>query len=160
MTEDTIIDYIWWLVPGKLAGMPAPDVSEISLLKNIGIKAVASLIPDNSLNQHYLAAGIRLLWLPFADMQPPSIAQTTTYINFIDACIDSNASPIITHCFAGVGRTGTMLAAYLIRRQRLTAQQAINEIRKCLPTAIDSKLQEHFLFQYAGHLQQLRNQLF
>lgn len=151
MPEDTIIDYIWWVIPGKLAGMPAPDTSEIQLLQNMGVKAVASLIPDDSLNQHYLSAGLELAWLPFADGSPPTIGQTEKYIDFIDACIEHGKFPIITHCLAGVGRTGTMLATYLMTKQQLTAKQAIRVIRQALPTAIDSTRQEAYLIRFENH---------
>ena len=55
--------------------------------------------------------GIQYLWQPTDDWQaPPDLAAAC---EFIDQMKGSGTGTLV-HCFAGLGRTGTVLAAYLI----------------------------------------------
>ncbi len=51
---------------------------------------------------------------------------------------------ILVHCEGGMGRTGTMLATILIL-EGMTPVEAINEVRKHNPYAIETSVQEEFL---------------
>ena len=44
---------------------------------------------------------------------------------------------ILIHCAAGLGRTGTVLAAYFIARKGLPAEEAISLVRKLRPRSIE-----------------------
>lgn len=54
--------------------------------------------------------GIELVHIPMRDGQTPTSAQVAT---FLDAVKDSSGI-VYVHCMAGVGRTGTMVAAYVV----------------------------------------------
>jgi atypical dual specificity phosphatase len=58
----------------------------------------------------------------------------------------------MVHCAAGRGRTGTILAAYLIKKENLTANQAIKKIRSMRPGSIQSDRQEMALYVYEQYL--------
>ena len=64
------------------------------------------------------------------------------------------------HCAAGRGRTGTILAAYLIKRENLTADQAIKRIRSIRPGSIQSDRQELALDMYEKYIKsKTKNQM-
>lgn len=52
------------------------------------------------------------------------------------------------HCALGFGRTGTMLACYLVKEQGLAAGDAIAEIRRLRPGSIETYEQEKAVFQF------------
>ncbi len=73
--------------------------------------------------------------------------QAQEFIAFVDHEL-SNHRPVAVHCEAGLGRTGTMLATYLIS-QGNSAELAIHRIRAAEPSAIETPRQIQFLEQFA-----------
>ena len=57
---------------------------------------------------------------------------------------------VVVHCGAGLGRTGTMLAAYLVHTG-LSAEDALKEVRLRRPGAIESRTQEDAVRDYETH---------
>lgn len=53
---------------------------------------------------------------------------------------------VLVHCHAGLGRTGTMAAAYWVNKG-LSVNEAINKIRKSNPNVIESVGQENSLYE-------------
>ena len=54
------------------------------------------------------------------------------------------------HCEAGLGRTGTIIATYLVS-QGASAEEAVSRIRAVEPAAIETAQQIQFLQEYAQH---------
>ncbi|KAM9475557.1 dual specificity protein phosphatase CDC14B isoform 2-T2 [Clarias gariepinus] len=68
----------------------------------------------------------------FVDGSTPNDAIVTKFINI---CENADGA-IAVHCKAGLGRTGTLIACYLMKHFRLTAAEAIAWIRICRPGSV------------------------
>ncbi|MFT4040978.1 MAG: dual specificity protein phosphatase family protein [Thermomicrobiales bacterium] len=121
--------------------------ADLQRLREAGIRAVLTLT-ETSLPTHEMeAAGIAMLHLPVDDFHAPTTTQMLDALNFIDEML-AERMPVAVHCLAGQGRTGTILAAWLLRGG-LSADDAIAEVRAIAPGAIESTPQIAALERWA-----------
>ena len=73
------------------------------------------------------------LWLPTKDHTPPSKTNLELGIQTLAFC-ERNRLPCYVHCKNGHGRGTTLIAAYLMRSRNMTADQALNFIKRRRPT--------------------------
>ena len=138
-----------WIVPGKLAGCAEPGVSaaidyDMSLLRKMSITHLITLT-EKDLDQAALARNqLSNLHLPIYDRQAPTMAQTYMLVRRMQVLLDQGAV-LSVHCRAGIGRTGTILAAWLIREGGLSATGAIDRLRKIYKAYVQTEVQEQFL---------------
>lgn len=143
----------YWLEPGVLAGCSRPgarpgryapaldDVAaDLAELRAYGIGALLSLTEIAPPPDALAEAGFETLHLPVPDFHPPSTEQTLAALAFLDRA-RSAGMPAAVHCLAGQGRTGSVLAAWLIR-DGLGAADAIATVRKACPGAVEAAAQE------------------
>ncbi len=65
--------------------------------------------------------------IPIADETAPSQAQVDEFIGFGDERLGQEQA-VLAHCQGGYGRTGTMLACYLVSRG-WKVEEAMTEVR-------------------------------
>lgn len=145
-----------WIVPGKLAGCPAPGVSapidyDLKLLAKTGITKLITLtetdLDQAALQRHYLSN----LHMPIFDREAPSVGQTHMLLVRMQRMMDAGEI-LAVHCKAGLGRTGTILAAWMIREGGLSADNSMARLRRIEPGFIQSAAQENFLREYEADL--------
>ena len=158
-----MLQRFFWLVQGVLAGCSRPGVSpsmslvagldhtalsqDLAWLRAQGIGAVLSLTETSLLDEAVAERGLAMLHLPVPDLEPPAPDQFMAALSFIDRQ-RSLGRAVAVHCLAGQGRTGTVLAAYLIRQGR-TSDAALAEVRALCPGAVGSDSQERALHRFA-----------
>lgn len=155
----------YWLVDGVLAGCARPGGrgrrepsasaateaeidADLGALRERGIGAVLSLtetpLPPGALDRH----GLEGLHLPVDDLRAPTPTQLHDALAFIDRQRGLGRR-VAVHCLVGQGRTGTVLAAYLIRGG-LDAAAALREVRAVCPGAVGAAEQERALADFAA----------
>ena len=138
-----------FLDPNRRAtGVGAIDAfaDDLRPLHDAGIRAVVSLLNIPGDAKIYADAGFAYFALPIPDGGAPTATEADDANRFIDEQL-AHGNPVAIHCAAGLGRTGTMLAAYLIHRGA-TAGEAIQRIRAVEPAAIETNRQVQFLRDY------------
>jgi atypical dual specificity phosphatase len=141
-----------WLIEGKLAGCGLPVThDEFEWLVENGIKSVVTVREVPLPSQWFDGSDIDYLHLEVEDFGAPSIEELDKAVDFIDDEI-SKDRPVMVHCAAGKGRTGAVLAAYLVKSQNLTAREAIEKVRSMRPGSIQSVAQETAISMYEKYL--------
>jgi atypical dual specificity phosphatase len=146
----------YWLIDDVLAGCPRPGgqrADETALDRDLrwlaqqGIRAVVSLTEQPLQGGALARHGLAELHLAVDDLTSPSPPQLEAGLAFIDYH-RARGYAVAVHCRMGQGRTGTLLAAYLIRAG-WTGADALAELRAVCPGAIGSPSQEQALADYA-----------
>jgi dual specificity MAP kinase phosphatase len=88
------------------------------------------------------------LYLPTVDDTPPTIAQLCQGVRFIHQQIDAGGQ-VYVHCMLGVGRSVTMVAAYLVATG-MTPVGALRTIRRRRPFIQPTVGQEARLVEFAA----------
>jgi atypical dual specificity phosphatase len=144
-----------WLKKGRLAGTPRPGIFfdldyDLRALTRVGVTCLVTLTETQPDVAAFAAHGISSLWFPVPDMGAPSMAQAAAMCARIDMRL-ARDDVIAVHCRAGLGRTGTVLAAYLIWEGK-GALEALETVRRVDPRWVQSSFQVEFLEKFAEHM--------
>lgn len=139
-------------VDAHTAGLPqpggrAPLEQDLSFLVDQGIGLLVSLTETPTDPDAVAAAGLDLLHLPIPDMEAPTFAQQQTFVLEVQDRVDRGELTGV-HCWAGLGRTGTMLATWMVAGG-LPADEAIAAVRLARPGSIETMEQEAAVFRFA-----------
>lgn len=139
----------WWVYRGSLAASGYPSSrSQVMWLARQGVNSILSL-SEAPLPQAWLeGTGITAKHLPMQDHAPPQVEALEAAANHVGMELASG-KVVLVHCLAGSGRTGCVLAAYLIKKKGLSANQAIRFVRERRPGSIEHG-QEDALQQFGA----------
>ncbi|MBD3657554.1 ATP-binding cassette domain-containing protein [Marinobacter sp.] len=144
-----------WLKNGQLAGTPRPGIVQdldydLKALQRAGITHLISLTETPPETAKLADFGMENIWSPFKDMAAPAITQAVGLCKNIQKII-TDGGVVAVHCRAGLGRTGTILAAYLIWEGQ-EALAALETVRQIEPRWVQSEAQAEFLEKFARFL--------
>lgn len=106
-------------------------------------------LTEDALPREWLeAAGVEGLHLPVPDFATPTDAQLAQAVDALEACLAEGGRAAV-HCAVGLGRTGTVLAALLVRRG-VPSASAIAELRRLRPGSIETPAQVAAVHRFAA----------
>ena len=140
-----------WIDKPYLAALAMPDSAEdLAWLRRNGIELLVSLTEYPIPRQWVNDAGLMVVPVPVPDMEAPTERQLD-YI--LDTIKKANASGmgVAVHCAAGLGRTGTVLAAYFVMRG-MSSRDALAKVRELRPGSVETMEQEWAVEAFARRL--------
>ncbi len=139
-------DNFSWIIEEKLAGSAIPtSKEEIDWIKQEGVKSIVT-IREEPLEDEWIK-DVNYLHVHSNDMGIPEFSDLVNSVDFIHQRI-TNDEPVMVHCLAGLGRTGTILACYLIKYEDMAADDAIEKVRRERHGSIQSFSQEEIIFRF------------
>ena len=138
-----------WFIEETLAGSGMPTThDELEWVLKQGVKSIVTMT-ENALPESWVE-DVNYLHVPTTDLTSPDMDKIDTAVDFIHSRIN-NKEPVMVHCAAGMGRTGTVLACYLVKYQKYSAKDAIEKVRTERPGSIQSEVQELAIQFYEKH---------
>lgn len=135
-----------WVRDGHVAGMGLPHPDPWDALEAAGIGALLTLT-EHPATAAPCPPGFECLHVPLVDFGTPSLEDLERCVTWIDAQVEAGRA-VAVHCFAGVGRTGTVLAAWMVS-QGMDPDAAIEELRRLRPGSVETRGQADCVRRFA-----------
>ena len=94
--------------------------------------------------------------MPIPDFETPTAAQMRDILDMLDAAL-VNGHTVYVHCYAGLGRTGTVVGCYLVRHGQ-SGQEALDQLARLRRgTTLDNAFspvteeQRRLVYHWAAH---------
>ena len=145
-----VLPHFSWIIEGRLAAMPFPSTEDAYvMLQQLGIKVILNL--TGYVDDVPLLSIFKVYSIPIANHKewghkPPTLDEMHSAVSIIQVSLESD-QPILVHCERGLGRTGTIIAGYLTTCG-LSAQEAIDYVRKLRPGSVETEEQEESVYEY------------
>ena len=153
-----------WIVPGSLMAMARPGEAALAagLLARLREGNVRAIVNLQEIGEHaHCGAGILrrsgLSYLPetvmaqgihhfnpaWRDMAAPRVEMAADIVRVMHEHVSAGGA-VAVHCHAGLGRTGLIIACYLIFYHRMRAADAVAEVRRHRRGSVQNRRQEAF----------------
>ena len=103
-----------WITETLAVGYAPRSEEHLQSIHAAGIGAIVNLCAEcYDLNEAEAASNFEVYYLPIADEGTPGLEELDTLIVWMNRLIESG-NRILVHCRYGIGRTGTVVLAFLI----------------------------------------------
>jgi atypical dual specificity phosphatase len=139
--------YFSWVIDGSLAASGLPSSrSQLRWLSKNGVDSILTLTESPLPIEWFDGLGVESKHISMVDHAPPNPEKLKEAADQIDSQMRAGKS-VLVHCLAGIGRTGSSIAAYMIVYQGKTAKEAIEQLRKMRPGSVE-RAQEVAVYEF------------
>jgi atypical dual specificity phosphatase len=140
-----------WIVADQLGACSAPQSQDdLRRLHAEKISLVVNLLENGHPEEALAGFAMRELHLPVRDFTAPTLDQIEAAVTAIDAAHGAGER-VVVHCAAGIGRTGTLVACYLVSAG-MSPDAAITRVRELRPGSLEVDEQVDAVSMYEAHL--------
>jgi atypical dual specificity phosphatase len=140
-----------WVDEPHLAGLARPgSADDLRWLRGNGIEILVSLTEDPLPRPWVNDAGLMSVHVPVPDLAAPTDRQFDTVLDTLLRAKRTGMGAAV-HCHAGLGRTGTILAAYFVAAGT-DPDEAMQKVRTLRPGSIESGEQERAVRELARRI--------
>jgi len=143
------------IIPGKFIAMKGPHTKSyykdgvqflapshyFEIFKRLNVSAVVRLNDEQYPSKAFTDVGIHHYDIYFDDCTVPNMNVVNRWF---EVCRQEKGA-IAVHCKAGLGRTGTLICLWMMRKWKLTGRECIGYIRTMRPGSILGPQQEYLL---------------
>ena len=105
-----------WITDYLAVGHAPMSYDDFDSIKEQGISGIVNLCGEFSdLHELEEGAGFEVFYLPIPDETAPKMQQMEKGLEWLDEAVYLGKK-VLVHCKLGVGRTGTFVTAYMLRR--------------------------------------------
>jgi len=142
------------VINNRLAGMsrPTTETAMKELCKKHEIGLFVAVIEKDRCPPCNWYRSIKHIHIDWSDTGVVDKSIVDGILEEMHYTIEMQQKKVVVHCLDGMGRTGTLLACYMIRYKDMKAQQAIDHVRLSCMGAINSSRQELFIIGYEQSL--------
>ncbi|MBC8442114.1 MAG: dual specificity protein phosphatase family protein [Deltaproteobacteria bacterium] len=107
---------IKWITDNLAVGYAPMSYTELDDIKALGIDAIVNLCAEFSdLHDLEASSGFEVYYLPIWDEDIPKMEDMEKALSWLDEAIYLGKK-VLVHCRHGIGRTGTFVSSYMIRK--------------------------------------------
>lgn len=103
-----------WITDNVAVGYAPRSTGQLQFIANAGISAIVNLCAEcYDLHEVEKHSNFEVFYIPVVDEEAPDIKQLSVVINWI-TLQKKSGKRVLIHCRYGIGRTGTIVLAYLL----------------------------------------------
>ena len=137
-----------WIEKPLLAALARPSEPEdYAWLREQGVELLLCLTEERPRRDWVEEANLLVFHEPVEDMEAPTQEQLARCVSAIERA-HAGKMGVAVHCTAGLGRTGTILAAWLVT-EGLSAANAVARVRRLRPGSVETDEQERAVDEFA-----------